>query len=188
MCSLSKFAVLFACFLPRQLFTSHCIHFSSGASWELLRTELNNRTKNWNWFHSELVTEPPHRPHRKHLRLYCCVLSHHYVATAATLRFASRRIHWCFLTQQRQANTHSSAVAWVITCLLSRCLAMLWPSTLLYCTVQQICNVLSFQSEVLLAPAQTPSCYDVTCWLSLTTYLCNNSYSFSGSRLHIPKY
>jgi hypothetical protein len=50
----------------------------------------------------------------------------------ATLRFASRQIHWCFVTQQRQGNTHSSTLACVITCLLSRCLAMLWSFTLQY--------------------------------------------------------
>jgi hypothetical protein len=35
---------MFACFLPRQLFTRHCIHFLSVTSWELLRTELTVNT------------------------------------------------------------------------------------------------------------------------------------------------
>jgi hypothetical protein len=36
------------------------------------------------------------------------------------------------VAQQRSINTGTSLVAYVMTCLLSRCLAMLWPSTLQY--------------------------------------------------------
>jgi hypothetical protein len=98
-------------------------------NWQRTPAELNTRTENWTGFIWNSLYNL-RTDHTENSAYIVACLSHHCVQTVATLRFASRRIHWCFVTQQRQADTCTSIVACVITCLLTRCLAMLWPSTL----------------------------------------------------------
>jgi hypothetical protein len=96
------------------------------SSWTDSRTELNclNTGSYWtvrelllNW---KLVTETGFIWNSYNLRtdytenisasIVAC-LSHHCVATVAMLSFTGWQIHWCFVTQQRQANTRSYTVA-----------------------------------------------------------------------------
>jgi hypothetical protein len=85
-------------------------------------------------------------------------LSNHCVAMVTMLTaqktahvIPSRWIHWCFITQQWEANTRSSTVACIITCLLSRCLAMLWPSTLQYAMMMSVKRPLKMNEWSLLS-------------------------------------
>jgi hypothetical protein len=93
----------------------HCIHFSSGTSWELLRTELAS-------FGTRYITSTP-TTHRKHFTRLL-LLKRVHQSLHSNGRGVEQWIHYRFITQQRAATTHTSIVACVITCLLSRCLVI----------------------------------------------------------------
>jgi hypothetical protein len=73
----------------------------------------------------------PRRPHRK-FSLYCWNVFTESLHSNGSGAGSSEFIGALLVAQQRAINTRTSIDACVFTCLLSRCLAMLWPSTLQY--------------------------------------------------------